>query len=98
MSEIPSTARDFQAGVVLPNVAGGGHLRVSPGRIELTTGPLSKRASGTTSIVHQGTDIDLYRARLMPPWMSRSLVISDGRETGLERAPIGESFKHVLSS
>jgi hypothetical protein len=87
MSEIPNTARDFQAGVVLPNVAGGGHLRVSSGRIELTTGPLSKWASGTTSIVHQGLDIDLYRALLMPPWMSRSLVVSDGRQTGLATFP-----------
>jgi hypothetical protein len=87
MSETPSTARDFQAGVTMPNVAGGGHLRVSPGRLELITGPLTRRISGSSSLIHQGLDIDLYRVRLMPPWMSVSLVISNGPQTGLATFP-----------
>lgn len=86
MPETPSTDI-FQVGVILPGVAGGGHLLVALRRLELTTGPLSRRVSKTTSIVHHGVNIDFYRARLMPPWISTSIVVSDGRQTALATFP-----------
>jgi hypothetical protein len=39
MSASPGPPREFRAGVMFPDVAGRGRLRVAPGRLELMTGP-----------------------------------------------------------
>jgi len=78
---------EFTVGAVVSNVAGGGHLAIGPGRMELRVGRLSRRVSGTDLIRHHGTDVVLFRARAMPPWMDFSVVVSDGRQTGLATGP-----------
>jgi hypothetical protein len=75
--------REFLVGAVLHNVAGGGHLRIAPGYLELRPGPISERVSKVEAIRHGTLDVVLYRARLLPPWMNCALVLSDGEHTGL---------------
>jgi hypothetical protein len=75
--------RVFSVGVLLRNVAGGGHLVIAPGHVELRPGRLSKKISHVDGIRQEGTDAIMYWARAMPPWMNVSVVVSDGSQTGL---------------
>jgi hypothetical protein len=79
--------QEFSVGAVLRNVAGGGHLTIGPDQMELTVGPLSKRVSGVQRLRHRGTDVVMYRARAMPPWMDFSVVVCDGTRTALATGP-----------
>ena len=78
---------EFAVGVVLHNIAGGGHLLVGPEVLEIHPGPLSRRASRVESVRHMGTEVETYRARLLPPWVNCSVVVSDGSTTVLATFP-----------
>jgi len=79
----PTLGREFSVGAVLHNVAGGGHLYVAPGVLELRPGPISGRVSHVEVVRHGTSEVVLYRARLVPPWMNCALVLSDGKQTVL---------------
>ena len=79
----PSVGREFLVGAVLHNVAGSGHLYVAPGVLELRPGLISGRVSHVEVVRHGSSEVVLYRARLVPPWMNCALVLSDGKRTVL---------------
>ena len=83
MTPSESAGREFSVGAVLHNVVGGGHLYIAPGVLELRTGPVSRGVSGIPTVRHDSSEVVLYRARLMPPWMSCSVVVSDDQRTVL---------------
>jgi hypothetical protein len=61
---------------------------VGPNRMELIPGRLRKGISNTESIRRRGSDVIMYCARAMPPWMSVAVVVSDGHKTGLATVPL----------
>jgi hypothetical protein len=80
--------KEFTVGAVLHNVVGRGRLVVAPEILELHIGPVIRRISHVESVRHRGSDVEMYRARLVPPWMSCSVVVSDGERTVLATLPI----------
>jgi hypothetical protein len=79
--------REFAVGAILSNVQGSGRLFVGPGAIELRPSTLSRRMSKVECVRHRGTNVQLYRARLIPPWINSSVVVSDGTRTVLATFP-----------
>lgn len=80
--------RTFGVGAVLHNVQGGGRLFVAPGRLELRPGPATRKVSGVEVVRHSVSRVEAYRARLLPPWMSCSIVVSDGIRRVLATFPL----------
>lgn len=83
---MPAEGPEFRVGAAVGGWAGDGHLYVAPGRLELRTGPLTDRLSEGT-VKHEGPKIELYRARLCPPWMNAHLVLRSGDLTALAGVP-----------
>lgn len=81
-------SREFTVGAVARNVAGGGHLLIGPGRLELRTGVLTGRLPKIDVVQHRGSMVTAYTARLLPPWMNCSIVVSDGERSVLATFPI----------
>lgn len=88
----------FSVGVAMrAGLRGGGTLAVSPGRLYCRIGRLSSSLSGIASVTHSGTVIDVYTARLIPPWMNVSCVVMDDDNTILVSLPI-ISRKRLLTA
>lgn len=63
--------RRFTVGVTAPGLwRGGGVLWVARGSIVCTPGRLTARASSARPVTHEGTQVDIYVARLVPPWFN----------------------------
>jgi hypothetical protein len=89
--------REFAVGTVLGKVAGGGHLLVAPGHLQLRTGSVTGHLSNVDIVQHRGSAVTAYTARLVPPWMNCSIVVSDGERSVLATFPIWMRRK-VLST
>ncbi|HEX4324851.1 MAG TPA: hypothetical protein VHZ77_09515 [Gaiellaceae bacterium] len=71
--------RRFTVGVAARGgVRGGGTLIIGNGRLECQLGRGSRSISGVERVRHEGTTVDVYRARLIPFWCNVSVVIDDG--------------------
>ncbi|HVA08113.1 MAG TPA: hypothetical protein VNG12_15355 [Acidimicrobiales bacterium] len=80
--------REFAVGVVLGTVAGAGRLVVAPGKLELKTGSITGRLSHVDGVEHAGSRVTAYTARLLPPWMNCSVVVSDWERSALATFPL----------
>jgi hypothetical protein len=76
-----SLEHEFQVGTTFPNISGGGRLYIAPGVLELRPGPLSRRFANADTVRHSSSEVQVYRARFLPPWMNCALVVSDGERT-----------------
>jgi hypothetical protein len=83
-----SPSQEFTVGTLLGNVTGGGRLLVAPGHLALRTGALTGRLSKVEIVHHRGSRVTAYTARLLPPWMSCSIVVSDGERAVLATFPV----------
>ena len=73
---VTSWPRSFTAGVVTQSYwHGGGVLSVAPGSIICTPGRALASLSSARPVVHEGTRVEMYIARLAPPWMSVGIPI-----------------------
>ena len=54
---------------------GAGTLWVAPGSIVCTPGRLTARVGPVQPVTHQGTQVDIYIARLVPPWFNVTVPI-----------------------
>jgi len=68
-------------GVSTRTYHGGGHLHVEQGQLVCRVGPLGRRVVGLAEIRHAGRDVQVYSARLIPPWFSVAALIHDGTRT-----------------
>lgn len=73
-----SPARTFSVGIRAPSIAGGGHLDVAPGFLGCRLGKFTARVSGIDSVRHEGTTVDMFTARLVPPWFNVCVRVDDG--------------------
>ena len=73
----------FTVGANINLWRGGGHLTVSPGVIVLDAGPLLRKATSVTRVVHTDSVVRLIRTRLAPPWINTSLVLSGEGGSGV---------------
>ena len=89
-----SEANEFIVGLTANYLNGGGRLIVAPGYLEVRSTRLTKRFSGVKSVRHHGSNVDLYTARLVPPWFNCSVIVSDGQRSVLGCFPIW-TRKHV---
>lgn len=80
--------RELAVGAVLGTVAGAGRLVVGPGVLELNAGSVTGRLSKVDRVEHAGSRVTAYTARLLPPWMNCSVVVSDGERSALATFPI----------
>ena len=72
----------FNVGVTTPGLwRGGGHLVVAPGSLECIPGRLTSGVSASHSVRHQGAHVDVYVARLVPPWFNVTLPVHGAGET-----------------
>ncbi len=78
----------FKVGTILPDVADCGALWIGPGILELRLGPVSGTGNRTDALTHESSQIVVYRARLLPPWMNCSLAIREGHQTVFATFPI----------
>ena len=83
-----SAVREFSVGSVVNNVSGPARLRIEPGVLELRAGRIVSRVSKVDVVRHSGHDVFVYRARLLPPWMNFSIVVSDGQRSVLATGPM----------
>ena len=97
MDDVISPPREFLVGAVFGNVAGGGHLLVAPGHDELNAGSLTGHLAKVNFVRHRGSRAITYTARLLPPWMNCSIVVSDGERAVLATYPLWMRRK-VLSA
>lgn len=82
------TAR-FRVGIVSDgNWHGGGFLTIARDGVIAAPDRLTKRITGAASVIHQRKQIDIFVARLILPWMSVSIVVSDSDRTLLALVPI----------
>lgn len=72
----------FQVGFIAPDgVSGPGRLEVEPGAIRcVSTFSLGGARSGRTW-THTDRTVNLYIARLVPPWFSVALSLHEGSES-----------------
>lgn len=79
-THLPTSAKRFAVGVAAPGgIRGGGHLTISSNLLECDLGGISKRMSGIASVRHQGTQVRVYKARLVPFWCNVSAIVDDGQ-------------------
>src|SRR5580700_141669 len=91
------STREFNVGAVVRNVGGSGRLLIGPNHLELRTGALTGQLGRTDIVEHRGSKVTAYTARLLPPWMNCSIVVSNGERSVLATFPIWMRRK-VLSS
>ena len=72
---------EFQVGATFPNISAGGRLYIAPGVIEVRPGRLTRRGANVDTVRHSSSEVQVYRARLIPPWMSCAFILSDGERT-----------------
>ena len=77
----------FSVGAVVHKVNGGGHLTIEDGYLVLEPGAVTRRLTGVNRVIHQNATVQVVRSRLLPPWMSTHLLISDGQEAVLAGVP-----------
>ena len=70
--------RRLVAGVRTTRVSGGGHLIIGGGYLACELGPVTRRFAGFSHVVHAGTTVHVFRARLIPFWFNVSCVVDDG--------------------
>jgi len=69
--------KTFSVGVVtFPGyLRGGGVLSVAPGSIMCTPGRVMASLHGARAVRHEGTRVEIYTPRLIPPWFNVSVPI-----------------------
>ena len=73
---VTSWPTTFTVGVTTPGLwRGGGQLSVAPGSIVCTPGRLTAGASSAHPVRHEGRQVDVYVARLVPPWFNVTVPI-----------------------
>ncbi len=73
---VTSWPTTFTVGVTTPGLwRGGGQLSIAPGSIVCTPGRLTAGASSAQPVRHDGTQVDVYVARLVPPWFNLTVPI-----------------------
>ena len=66
----------FRVGVITPGLwRGSGQLLVAPGSIVCTPGRLTAGASSAQPVTHAGMQVEIYIARLVPPWFNVTVPI-----------------------
>ena len=72
----------FMVGISLPGFRqGSATLWVAPGSIVCTPGRLTARVGPVQPVTHQGTQVDIYIARLVPPWFNVTVPIRGAGST-----------------
>jgi len=67
---------DCQVGIVTPGLLRGvGRLSVAPGTIVCTPGTMTQGLGSAHPVRHEGNRVDVYVARLVPPWFNVSVPI-----------------------
>lgn len=96
--QLPSRrSQEFRVGVVVGSVGGGGRLLVGPGHLELRTGHLTGGLFRVEAVRHQGQGVKVYTARLLPPWMNCSVVVTDERRSVRATFPVWMRWRVVGS-
>ena len=73
---VTSWPRAFTVGLITPDMwRGGGTLWVAPGSIVCIPRRLTARMSSAQPVTHQRTQVDIYIARLVPPWFNVTVPI-----------------------
>ena len=66
----------LQAGVIVPGLwRGNGYLTIEPGRLRCTPGQILSFLGNSSTVVHQGPEVDIFVGRLIPPWFNVSIPI-----------------------
>jgi hypothetical protein len=69
---------DLVVGVTAGRYHGGGHLYIAPKALTCRLGSLAKRVSDFEEVSHTGGSVQIYVARLVPPWFNVSVLVDDG--------------------
>src|ERR1700722_4168527 len=78
MSDSFSPPHIFKVGVTTSKASGGGRLQVEQHSVVCELGPVNRKVSGLSTVKQYGARIDIYVAKLVPPWFNVSVPISDG--------------------
>lgn len=71
----------FRVGLTTPGLwRGSGQLAIAPGSLVCSPGRLTAGVSAAQPVTHEGTRVDVYVARLVPPWFNVTVPIrGEGR-------------------
>lgn len=79
---VTSWPMTFTVGVTTPGLwRGGGELSVAPGSLVCTPGRLTASASSAQPVKHEEMQVDVFVARLVPPWFNVTVPIRGERGT-----------------
>ena len=68
-------AGDFRVGLIGPRWCGGGQLTVAPGSLLCSPGRLTAGVSKAHQTRYEGCRVEVYVARLVPPWFALTIPI-----------------------
>jgi hypothetical protein len=71
-----SLPQHFTVGASVNAAAGDGTLTVAPGAIVLRLDPTTRRQVGLARLIHEGDQLTMLIARLLPPFANTRLVIA----------------------
>jgi hypothetical protein len=71
-----SLPQHFTVAASVNSAAGDGTLTVAPGTIVLRLDPTTRRHAGVGRLIHEGEQVTMLIARLLPPFANTRLVIA----------------------
>ena len=73
---VTSWPAKFRVGLIGPRSwRGGGLLTIAPDSLSCSPGRLMARVSKAHQVKHEGSTVDVYVARLVPPWFALTIPI-----------------------